>query len=79
MSELGGSCLPLISLFSRAWRGRSLDAFMGVQDAATLPCLGDCLEPGAEPEASSADAVVGVSDGPAVLCPGTSPGLRCMD
>lgn len=31
MRELRGSSLPFISLFTRAWRGKSLEAFMGIQ------------------------------------------------
>ena len=37
-SELAGSSLPFISLFTRAWRDKSLDAFMGVQ-ALPAPLL----------------------------------------
>lgn len=41
MRELLGKFLPFITLFTRAWRGRSLDAFMGVQlFAAALLCCG---------------------------------------
>ena len=41
MRELLGKSLPFIILFTRAWRGKSLEAFMGVHAfAAALLCCG---------------------------------------
>ena len=41
MRELLGKSLPFITLFTRAWRGKSLDAFMGVHTfAVALLCCG---------------------------------------